>query len=356
MKKQRLFLTALCFLAIGTTACGSAGRAASNSNKNSAVQEIEEETLSAEEEEEVQRIVKQLQNPPSIQEVRDAAYGRRDSKAEDSAAASKVSETWQTAGQSEVIALGKAAEEQSVHAQGTVPLHPVVYHYERPSYAEGSQASGNPIQVSNQIFAAIELPAEESQLYPQLAAALEQWNQKTLQDADAVQQEFAEGVAAQYAYSMEQYGSFTPYYDEQQVTIQRADSQFLTWNTHIEWYAGGVANSEDEAVSFHVPTGKQVEFDDLSDDLEALISAVKEELYETYSAEYGYPEDYLEPYQVDAFFNDPELYGLPDVAVGTEGVTIYFNSYALNCGAYGPQEVELSFKEYGSLFKDFVKS
>ena len=203
----------------------------------------------------------------------------------------------------------------------------------------------------------VELTSDSGTQYPALAAALGKLSAKRVEEVYDIYSSLQENLRDSVDQDYELYDSL---YDENSLYVRRADSDVLSLMWYDESYGGGAHGYYAfGGYSYDAQTGKQIQLSDLVTDDAALRTALQNEL------EAAYPDifwlfdlseslgnyDIIPPAGSVTEEVDYEnvRYGY-DWVLEPEGVTFFFNPYALASYADGAQEVLLRFDKYPQLF------
>lgn len=189
------------------------------------------------------------------------------------------------------------------------------------------------------------LSQETKEAYPELAAALDEYNEERKQ---AVWSDKDSTIEAAREHSVESPDTFSAYQNMNTLFIRRADSEVLSVLQYNYSYEGGVHGYYGHGgTTFDVRNGKRVALTDvvadqtaladyvtervkeLYPDLESVVGTIEETIQEYFSGQAGYEAAWvMEPY----------------------GVTFFFSPYLLGSYADGEQQVTISFSEKPELF------
>ena len=253
----------------------------------------------------------------------------------------------------------KAEKEETASAEDLAPQVYIHQYYE----SEWEEIEGENRQTLDLDYAELEMPEASAKAYPKLKRALDRYNRSRVRLADDTLEDMRAEIATMKEEGYPFYGAYT---DKETINIRRCDEDVFSFVRVTDWYGGGAHGySGFYGTSFDVEKGRVIELTDLipSENDDALREAVTKELREAYDkTEAGYElwfdlEGYMEHYSVDAD-PDAEVDYEDDYKVAytwvldPQGVTFFFNPYALAAYAAGAQQVTILFDEYPELFSD----
>lgn len=191
------------------------------------------------------------------------------------------------------------------------------------------------------------LSDETKSLYPELASAIDLYNEEKRQAVLSGQDLMVESAKEHLVDSPD---TFSTYENTNTLFLRRVDSEVLSLLQYNYSYEGGIHGYYGhDGTTFDVRTGEKIELDDVVNDRAALAD------YVTARVKEWYPE--LEPVvgtmeeTIREYFNGQGEY---DVAWVMEpyGVTFFFSPYLLGSYADGEQQVSVSFSEKPELFTE----
>ena len=189
------------------------------------------------------------------------------------------------------------------------------------------------------------LSDETKSLYPELAAAIDSYNEEKKQAVLSDQELMAESAKEHLANSPD---TFSTYENTNTLFLRRADSEVLSVLQYNYSFEGGIHGYYGHGgTTFDVRTGERIELDDVVKDRAALADYVTDRVKE------WYPE--LEPVAGSMEETIQEYFigqGEYDVAWVMEpyGVTFFFSPYLLGSYADGEQQVTVPFSGNPELF------
>ena len=182
----------------------------------------------------------------------------------------------------------------------------------------------------------LHLSEEDAEKYPALAKALEEI---AASENDEINKSFNENLenareAFMEAEDPELFGTYT---DTRKIVPQRSDAAVVSFLETISAYTGGAHGTETFAAHNIDPeTGKEIALSDVVKDEEALKTLVKKELKDKYP-EMNW-DDETEKNADKALEN-------PVFTIGSNGLTFWFDNYAIGSYAEGTQNVTVLFDE-----------
>ena len=147
--------------------------------------------------------------------------------------------------------------------------------------------------------------------------------------------------------AMDDKSYFGGYTDESTASIERLDSKVISVREHIYSYYGGAHGIfGDGGVTYDLTTGEKVSIYDVVVDEETLLNVLADKIQELYPDvwEYDLSEDTA---SLETAIDDEEFINW---TMQTDGITIYFNPYAIAAYASGEQVVPIKFDEMPDLF------
>lgn len=217
-------------------------------------------------------------------------------------------------------------------------IHPAVI-----TVHSGAQDNENRM-IYTALWGGAQLDKDEKQLYPQLAAALddeiEASKKRVLTQRDEIVKNNLPDMAAN-----EDFNGFEIKEDYQ---IVRSDSAFTSVKSSSFVYSGGAhPNTVIDGYTYSTQDGSKIKLSDIFADEAGVINALRDRLKEDYpdAGFFNLDED-IKMYKFDAGENDVRF----SWTLGYNGVTFYFNQYELAPYASGIQTVTLSFREYPDLY------
>ena len=146
---------------------------------------------------------------------------------------------------------------------------------------------------------------------------------------------------------MEDTTYFGGYTDEAKLSIERLDSKVISVRENYYGYWGGAHGMYgDSGYTYDLTTGEKIGIYDVVKDEDTLLEVLTEKIQELY------PDVWEYDLEGD---NDAILTAIDDEeninwTMQTDGITIYFNPYAIAAYAAGEQTVPIRFDEYPDLF------
>lgn len=217
-------------------------------------------------------------------------------------------------------------------------IHPVVI-----TVHSGAQDDENRM-IYTASWGGAQLDKDEKQLYPQLAAALEEEIEASKKSILTQRDEIVNNNLPDMA-ANENFNGFEIKEDHQ---IVRADSAFTSVKCRRVVYSGGAHPSTViNGYTYSTQDGSKIKLSDIFADEASVINALRDRLKEEYpdAGFFNLDED-IKMYKFDAGENDIRF----SWTLGYNGVTFYFNQYELAPYASGIQTVTLSFREYPDLY------
>lgn len=189
----------------------------------------------------------------------------------------------------------------------------------------------------------LRLTEKESLIYPELSAALNQYNADGLVSAQSLMDEFAisakelEGDESNPAYCQA----------ESKVYMQRADSRIVSLLESIEKYTGGVhPDFWVNGINFNADTGKKAELTEILTDTSKLPSILENKITKKYSEVAFYDlKDTLSKYKPEDF----------TWTIDYQGITFWFSPYEIAAYSVGTLSARILFDEFPDIFnKDYT--
>lgn len=193
-----------------------------------------------------------------------------------------------------------------------------------------------------------EYPVFDSEQYPELSQALQDYRMFYVRDIEAARDELAAMAEQDYAeWGEEQWMGY--YSIDESMEVKRADATAVSILEQGYLYQGG-AHGSDGFGCFNVDTqtGNRIALDDVITDMNALSGIIATEMLELY------PDiTYFTPTLEETI----EMYINPEITLtwtlDYNGVTFYFGSYEIGTYADGRQQVTVLFSEYPTLFNTY---
>lgn len=192
----------------------------------------------------------------------------------------------------------------------------------------------------------IHLSDEAASAYPELSNSLEKYNEDTETAFMSSYEQYKDLATEQY--ESETGGDyFSSFSDERNISVSRADDQFLCFTSGGSDYMGGAHGSYwADGYNYDVKTGQKLKLKDVITDMDALQELVIQKLKDNYE---------------DAYFLDSIDENVPKYLTGEEdqecswyltpqGLGIYFGVYLLGSYADGSQQVQIFYSENPELF------
>lgn len=191
----------------------------------------------------------------------------------------------------------------------------------------------------------LRLTEKENLIYPELSAALNQYNADGLVSAQSLMDEFA--ISAKELEGDE----FNPAYcqAESKVYMQRADSRIVSFLESIEKYTGGVhPDFWVNGINFNADTGKKAELTEILTDTSKLPSILENKITKKYSEVAFYDlKDTLSKYKPEDF----------TWTIDYQGITFWFSPYEIAAYSVGTLSAKIRFDEFPDIFnKDYTIS
>ena len=217
-------------------------------------------------------------------------------------------------------------------------IHPVVV-----TVHQGAQDDENKMIYTAE-WGGAQLDKDEQQLYPQLAAALDEQIEASKQGIINLRNEIVKNNLPDMAKNE----GFNGFEFKENYQIVRSDSAFTSVKTLAFSYTGGAhPNSGIAGNTYSTQDGTKIRLSDIFADEAAVLNTIHDRLKEDYpdAGFFNLDED-IKMYKFDAGENDVKL----TWTLGYNGVTFYFNPYELAPYASGIQTVTLSFRDYPDLY------
>ncbi|MCR5591517.1 MAG: DUF3298 and DUF4163 domain-containing protein [Lachnospiraceae bacterium] len=193
------------------------------------------------------------------------------------------------------------------------------------------------------------LDGESAKEYPELAAKIDEINEEAYSD-------FVESMESATAQSLQRHmdGWGYPYEEDRTAAITRADERAFSYYVCNFSYLGGAHGYTDfSAEAIDSVTGEDIEFRDVVKDVSDFPQIVFDELVRQCPDMEGYfdglstdKENLLARIKEDASSDGPVW------SLGYDGITVYFEDYAMGSYAAGAQIVEIPYSSHSEIFDE----
>ncbi len=202
-------------------------------------------------------------------------------------------------------------------------------------------------------FPKVFLDEGDEETYPQLQAALEEYNRKEEADAEENSETMADYISEFTSNTDEEVDSdyFRELTYEATGTVIRADKQVFSLNIYRYYdFAGAHPTYYYTGANFDVSTGERLSIFDVIKDKEKFLAITEEKLKEEYTEAYENAFQTLEEYDQTIGTEDySEDY---DWILDSEGITVFFNIYTLAPFVAGAQTIRIRFEEAPEIFEE----
>ncbi len=238
----------------------------------------------------------------------------------------------QTAEVPEKGAVTEPAEQKQEEIDPTKYAIPLELFWKKTSAAEEDVFTGS--------YDSLRLSAESAAQYPALAEVID-----TMREED--RELFTETKAEMIEWAAEDEMDFE-YYDENDISVQRADNNIVSIRKDNSCFTGGAHGMYGSwGVNLDPNSGKVLLLSDVVTDMNRIPQLTAESITERYTEELDYEdfswlEESLEGYLVEEY----------NWTMDYEGITIYFNPYEIASYAAGLLTAKISFAEHPELFHE----
>ncbi|MBQ4110742.1 MAG: DUF3298 domain-containing protein [Clostridia bacterium] len=183
-----------------------------------------------------------------------------------------------------------------------------------------------------------------SSVYPELAAAFYQYNEKSSTEAKALMYEFSS-----ITQEME-WNEFNPAHCEAEAKLylQRADESVVSLLESVYSYSGGVhPNYYVNGINYNTKTGKKTALSEVIKDTKKLPSVLSKKITEKYAdVTFFNLEDTFSKYREEDF----------TWTIDYQGITFWFSPYEIAAYAVGTLSARLWFDEFPDMFNEEYKN
>ena len=248
-------------------------------------------------------------------------------------------------------------QEVAAHGSPEVWIH---QHYEN----EYDEIDGEMKKIYNVDYAELKLTDESARAYPKLKRALDRYNRSRVRLGRYTVEDILSQIEEMKEEGYPYYEAFT---DKEKICMRRVDEDVFSFVRVTDWYGGGAHGySGWYGTSFDVKTGDEIKLSDIipasnNQKLHEILIQKLREAYDDPTLEYEIWFDLdgdMNRYAIEADPHEEVDYQDEDYKLGynwvldPQGVTFFFNPYALAAYASGGQQVMILFDEYPELFSD----
>ena len=234
---------------------------------------------------------------------------------------------------------GTAIAEENQEYDSNVPEVVISAKYEY-QYDEAREQT-----IGNLDWQEIHLSEKSTEDYPEMSKSLQKFNDNLSADRKET-----------FDSMLELYESADEYFPENglsssdSILLRRADGQVLSFvDYHTDYMGGAHGYYSYTGTSFDAASGKILSLEDVVTDEGSFQEAVKEQLLKhPYSDEFQDLDESLTSYGTE----EGDLFSW---VLEEDGITVFFNPYAIASYAVGMIHVNISFREYPDLFRDTYK-
>lgn len=210
-------------------------------------------------------------------------------------------------------------------------------------YADNEYSKEHSKIMSSVSYEKLFLSSETEKKYPDLASAIEEFNDETESNQLEIYESNSEYAEEAIDNNPENFFELT---SDHNMNIVRADEKVICVLNHSSSYSGGAHGySGSYGKNFYTGTGEEIPLSDIITDMDALPGIIEDEIIRWRNEDKSYFEENLD---MEDIFDEDEINWI----LGHEGITFIFNPYEIASYAQGKILAPVLYEEYPEIFND----